>query len=185
MLKLSTFSYKVYDLRTRVNPVNLLPYFSKLETVQSKRYFYQHSYTFEKSCVMKTHISTCLPLVPGSQIERSFLTLIYTYMELDTTIEPLQEIFVNPIRIPVWTHSSASVQSYIDPYHSGMVCISRENVTGGMYQTSEFQRELMPVELYIGPSPNITSLEYFQTNVPEAYMDMVVFSKNIKNKIQP
>jgi hypothetical protein len=177
MLKLSIGSRRVYDLRTRINPTNLLPYFARLETVQSKRYFYQHSYTFEKTHFMKTNLSTCLPLVSGSQMEWTFLTLIYQYMELDPFIEPSQEVFVNPIRISVSTNGAIPLQTYIDEQHQGLLCVSRENVTGGMYKTSEFERELVPMELIIGTQPTLSSLEKYNANLPESYMDIVLFSK--------
>lgn len=177
MLKLSTGSRRVYDLRTRVNPINLMPYFSRLETVQSKRYFFQHSYTFEKTHFMKTHISTCLPLIPGSQMERSFMTLIYQYMELDPTTEPSQEIFVNPVRLAVPMQGFYDIQTHIDSNHQAIICISRENVTGGIYKTLEFERELLPMELIIGQNPIITPLERHEMGLMDSYMDILVFSK--------
>lgn len=110
-------------------------------------------------------------------MERSFMTLIYQYMELDPTTEPSQEIFVNPVRLAVPMQGSYDIQTHIDSNHQAIICISRENVTGGIYKTLEFERELLPMELIIGKNPIITPLERYEMGLSDSYMDILVFSK--------
>lgn len=182
MLQLSTSNYKVYDLRARINPSHMIPYFTRLSFTKKLAYVYKHVYTFEKTHSVVTNIKSTIPLVPNSPIERNFVGLIYNYMELDDTIQPNQEIYVTPTRINITPDMIGDVSPYISELHSGLICISRENVTGGIYTTTEFARQLLPMELYIGKKPTISVLDIENPSKMEGHMDIIFFSKKDEEK---
>lgn len=181
MLQLSTRTGRVYDLRTRINPTIFIPYFTRIDNIfyKKSKALYQYTYIFEKTHSIKTHMTSSLPLLPGSQMERAFVSLIYQYMELETNIKPSEQIIINPLRLSVASHikEKVEIQPYIQNNHSGLVCISRENVIGGIYKTCDFDRELTPMEMIIGINPLITPLEYHPTTPLEGHIDLILFSK--------
>ena len=181
MLQLSTNSGRVYDLRTRVNPSVFIPYFTRIDNAfyKKSKALYQYTYVFEKTHSVKTHMASSLPLLPGSQMERAFVSLIYQYMELEKSIESNEQVIVMPLRLSVPSHIKEvfEIQPYIQQNHSGLICISRENVIGGVYKSSDFDRELIPMEMIIGKTPILTPLEYHSTTPLEGHIDLILFSK--------
>lgn len=197
MLKLSTKNYQVYDVRTRVNPSSLSPYFARLESLSSRRFLYQHTYTFnlEKTKTIHVQLNTCMPITQ-SQFERPFLTIINAYLDIiqsapstpsTSPTSPTHQVVddatiaLTPLRITVHPSTPASMEPHLGANHSALLCISRENVTGAIYSTTEFKRELLPTELIVGNRPpSITPLEVYSPYIPDAHLDVILF-QHIQN----
>jgi hypothetical protein len=167
----------VFDISGRVNVHVLAPLFA--------RYKSPHVIHFKNRRRIATEsVYPELPKHFGAMEERALLTTLCEFMNTNM-IEPKNHIMIKIQRTYTYPQSEISIPNLFyheigsQVYHKGVLCVSRENIIGGMHQLYYKNEEFFSSELRQGDIMYFKDLDHSMVPIrprsdkEEAYIDFV------------
>lgn len=159
----------IYNMRTRINVNSLRLDFSRFQN--------------------KTPMATCQLLSPGKVLlkksdykpftssfaEDMMMRTVLFYLEKNNHSTTVNVISSRLNVRPLQPYPMTSIDNV-----TGIICLVRENVIGGLVTVHDFQRELIPGEMMLfneSSTISISSLnvDYIQDPNMDGFMDLVIF----------
>lgn len=169
----------VFDISHRVNVHILAPLLAKAKSPQVIHFKNKRRVSIEGTYPE-------LPRAFGAMEERSLIASLQEFIA-NNMIDPNQQLMIKIQRTYTYPQTDISIPNLfhhgtdLSVYHKGVLCISRENIKGGLHQLYDNHSPVLSTELRQGDVLYFKDLDH--TMVPirpiidkeESYIDLITF----------
>lgn len=170
----------IHDVRLRINPGSLIPLFARVQ---------QHrpvQLAFDRDIKSWRNELRSINIVPNSALEHALTESAVLFSSYTQS----SHFNVQPFRMYAREKQKEDMQYLIAENTKGVLCIARENASGGVFTNADVKRALSPVEMITWSStdsnsnpttPTISPLQCIE-GIGECCIDLILFHTKHENK---